>query len=501
MPEPAQPRHVTRAYAVAELVVPIDRTVLVDIKTPAAEKPKLCRKSDGGAWTAEAKTPKTNEDQLIQLITNTIAPMSWAAMGGQGTVEYFPMTMSLVVNQTPDIQEQVADLLAALRRLQEVEVSLEIRLVSVVDGVMERLGVDFNVNPKTDKNALECERLDVCPSACPKVSDQNPSPPPAGSEKGVVFLKEEQLKQWLETLQGDVMQAPKLTLFNGQTAKIDIGETQYFVTGVEAIDNGGQKTFVPKNEPKKMGFRLTAQPIVSPDRRSVQLNLHLEHTELASAMVPLFPVPVVVRPTFEGGFITGKPVVFTQFIQQPVFNVQAMEKNLTIPVGQTAILGGLKRVIETRNEFGPPVVSKIPYVNRLFKNVGYGREVRNFLVLVTPRVIVEEEEGQVAGKGPCSEGGQRLCPGACKVKMAPRCLEESEDLTAQSGTEEENAPRYAGGYRVPSKAAVQRRAKLVADLLNAYDAACASHDDTEAEKLAKAALLLDPTCFRRDRSR
>jgi general secretion pathway protein D len=43
--------------------------------------------------------------------------------------------------------------------------------------------------------------------------------------------------------------------------------------------------------------------------------------------------------------------------------------------------------VEARNEFGPPVLSKIPYVNRMFKNVGIGRTtVRTYLV-VTPRVL------------------------------------------------------------------------------------------------------------------
>ena len=49
--------------------------------------------------------------QLINLITNTIAPESWNSLGGPGTIDYFPLGMALVINQTPDIQEQIADLL------------------------------------------------------------------------------------------------------------------------------------------------------------------------------------------------------------------------------------------------------------------------------------------------------------------------------------------------------------------------------------------------------
>src|SRR5262249_8855312 len=68
---------------------------------------------------------QTMEDVLMKLITNTISPQSWSEVGGAGTIDYFPLGMALVINQTPDIQEQIAELLAALRRLQDLEVAVE----------------------------------------------------------------------------------------------------------------------------------------------------------------------------------------------------------------------------------------------------------------------------------------------------------------------------------------------------------------------------------------
>ncbi len=50
---------------------------------------------------------------------------------------------------------------------------------------------------------------------------------------------------------------------------------------------------------------------------------------------------------------------------------------------------------EGRNEFGPPILSKIPYLNRLFTNVGYGRESQSLMIMVTPRIIINEEEEQI----------------------------------------------------------------------------------------------------------
>ena len=61
-------------------------------------------------------------------------------------------------------------------------------------------------------------------------------------------------------------------------------------------------------------------------------------------------------------------------------------------VGGTVLLGGIKRLREGRNEFGVPILSKIPYINRLFKNVGMGRTTDSLMLMVTPRIIIQEEE-------------------------------------------------------------------------------------------------------------
>jgi hypothetical protein len=58
---------------------------------------------------------------------------------------------------------------------------------------------------------------------------------------------------------------------------------------------------------------------------------------------------------------------------------------VSVPDGGPVLLGGLKTLSEGRNKFGPPILSKIPYVNRLFKNVGYCREAQSLLIMVMPR--------------------------------------------------------------------------------------------------------------------
>jgi type II secretory pathway component GspD/PulD (secretin)/tetratricopeptide (TPR) repeat protein len=392
---------------------------------------------------------QTMQDTLIKLVTDICSPYTWSSVGGPGTIEYMPVGMALVINQTPDVQEQVAELLDALRRLQDLEVAVEVRILTLAETFFERIGLDFNLNIKTDKNTRPYEAQIVTNQFKPagQVNDFSPGrfiagltpasngnpgtftsdldvplksssfqyaiPPFAypnaagfdgGLSLGLAFLSDIQVFMFMEAAQGDrrtnVMQAPKLTLFNGQTATINVNDQQFFVTNVAVIGFGGQIVFVPQNNPFPFGVQLAIQAVVSADRRFVRLNLTPTLSNIASAVVPLFPVTTFITPVFEGG-AQGQPIPFTQFIQQPQVSIVQIQTTVSIPDGGTVILGGLKTLSEGRNEFGPPVLSKLPYINRLFKNVGYGREAQSLLLMVTPRIIInsEEEERQTGVVG------------------------------------------------------------------------------------------------------
>src|SRR5262249_47138662 len=56
--------------------------------------------------------------ELMHFITGSISQESWATYGGRGSMDYTSETKALVVRQTADMQEQVEDLLNALRKLQ-----------------------------------------------------------------------------------------------------------------------------------------------------------------------------------------------------------------------------------------------------------------------------------------------------------------------------------------------------------------------------------------------
>jgi general secretion pathway protein D len=69
---------------------------------------------------------------------------------------------------------------------------------------------------------------------------------------------------------------------------------------------------------------------------------------------------------------------------------------VTVPDGGTVLMGGLKIMSEGRNEYGAPILSKIPYIDRLFRNTSFGRDNRSLMLMVTPRIIIQSEEEERA---------------------------------------------------------------------------------------------------------
>jgi hypothetical protein len=335
---------------------------------------------------AEGAAPATiPEDQLIKLITDTIAPRSWESSGGRGTIDYFPTTMSIAVNQTPDVQDQIGDLLAALRRLLDTEVSVEIKFVDVAAQVfrdLQQKGILSKQGKKTH------------------------------SHGNVTFLDDAEVLRLMDEVQSDVrsnvMQVPKLTTFSGQTAKINSIDEQVFETGLEIVHRGDHIEYRPKTETVPLGVRAELRSVISADRRFVRVHLDMKQSNMATSETPQFPI---VTPAPD-----GKKGTVTHYIQHPRINKWNVKRALAIPDGHTAMLTGFKgsmNQVEGKNKYGPPILSDIPVLGDLFCTVGYCRETHHLLVLVTPRIHVKAEEEEKKSIEPAC-GKATICPNSGK---------------------------------------------------------------------------------------
>ncbi|HEX7447485.1 MAG TPA: hypothetical protein VF306_08065 [Pirellulales bacterium] len=428
---------------------------------------KLAGVGPGGAAGGTAP----DFDTLIELITSTIAPTTWDDVGGPGTVTPFQGNLSLVISQTQEVHEEIADLLEQLRRLQDLQVTIEVRFITLNDNYFERIGVNFDFEIPTYLNKpFQLFGRELGDTVVPNSPSVPAFPPPytnndvspinlrknqgvtvglqpsptggvlyssdldipfqqgsfglatpqfggyqagAGATIGFAILSQIEAYLLIEASQGDrrsnVLQAPKVTLFNGQAAVVADTTATPFVVSVIPVVGAFAAAQMPVIMVLNEGTSMTVQAVVSNDRRFVRLTL-----------IPFFSnIGMVNTFTFTGSSSTTqnsdsegpsdnttKRVSSTTTsaegttVQLPSFSFFTVATTVSVPDGGTVLLGGVKRLSEGRNEFGVPLLSKIPYVNRLFRNVGIGRETQSLMMMVTPRIIIQEEEEAMLGIPP-----------------------------------------------------------------------------------------------------
>jgi hypothetical protein len=327
-------KSITKLFDVADLVAPLsDFTVDAFTATPIVReerKPPLSTAESG--------------ERLTKLVTSMVRPYSWSSLDGAGRAEYFDIGSTLVVTNAPDVIAEVADLLEAVRRLQSISITTEVRVLRVPVGFCDQFGVKREEGGITDSK----------------------------------------VRALLEVVQGftdaTVTQYPRVTTHDGQEAIVRVGERMSFVTGADIVKVKGQTVLVPRKSEVDLGDTLSLTARASADRKYVDLSAKLARTTLVGE-VELIPVTMTIRPVFEGGS-QGQPIPFTQYLQSPDFKTRIVEKSIVVPTGGTVILGGW-------NEPGirPPTISKIPYLNRLYKNTG--SPACEVIVLATTRVIQE----------------------------------------------------------------------------------------------------------------
>src|SRR5690606_35090567 len=62
----------------------------------------------------------------------------------------FYLNISLIVRATSEIHDEIVDLLRQLRRLQDLQISVEVRFITVSDSFFEEIGVDFDFAIQSD---------------------------------------------------------------------------------------------------------------------------------------------------------------------------------------------------------------------------------------------------------------------------------------------------------------------------------------------------------------
>ncbi|MHC4984984.1 MAG: type II secretion system protein GspD, partial [Planctomycetota bacterium] len=208
---------------------------------------------------------------------------------------------------------------------------------------------------------------------------------PSALQIAGAFMDDIEVQFLIEATQGSetarILTAPRLTLYNGQRAYVTVSVQTTYIKGWEPLVAEGSAALRPIVDFIPTGSVLDVEATVSADRRYVTMTIRPQVAELNQR--PIRQVNFVV-----GG---GPGVGTAASIELPEVRVQDLQTTVSVPDGGTLLLGGQKLAGEVEREVGPPVLSKIPFINRFFTARGTVRDERTLLILVRPKIIIHKE--------------------------------------------------------------------------------------------------------------
>jgi type II secretory pathway component GspD/PulD (secretin) len=348
-------------------------------------------------------------EEITKLIQETVDPDSWRDNGGSvGAVR--ELSGQLIVTQTPENQRQLVNLLEQLRETRAIQVTVEARFLTVQRNFLEDVGVDLDFVFNTDAGS-DARFSEVTVSQGTSTFTLGPVTSVPGSigstatgmTASATFLDDFQVNMLLRAVQASrsstLVTAPRVTLFNGQRAYVLVANQRAYVSDLTPQVGTGVALFDPEISIVESGVVLDVAATVSSDRKYVTLTLRPQLSTLVQLAQFAFQSGGGTQDnnTDPDGQITiddSSNDFGTGVIQQPEIQLTEVRTTVSVPDGGTLLLGGQTIAGELELEAGVPVLSKIPFLKRLFTNRSMAKDEFVLLILVRPTIIIQREVEQ-----------------------------------------------------------------------------------------------------------
>lgn len=331
---------------------------------------------------------------------------------------------TLLIKTSPRNHRDIRRLLAWLRSIQLLQISVEARFLLVDQNFLDDVGLDVDLQydiggkwtpikiaqdsygvtnaPGTGVAGAFTPSLDAGPPGLFNTpapgSDGVSSGLPATKRSldlGVSYLDDLKVSLLVRASQQSKrsisLTAPRITFQSGQTASISVQNEVWYISDLELVPEA--LGFDPVPEPAPSGVELVVTGLVSGDRRYVTLTMEPQLQTLNGFQ------NAQQTAVFEGAGDNPEPVIITGTIQLPSYQITSIQTTVTVPDKGTILMGGQRIIGEVEIEAGVPVLSKIPIINRLFTNRSSAKDERTLLILVKPTIIIQDEEEDILYPG------------------------------------------------------------------------------------------------------
>ncbi len=264
----------------------------------------------------------------------------------RGNIDVDTRTNSLLVN---DISSRVALMTDMAQKLdsQTPQVEINARLVDIDTRATRELGINWGVSnfsaPGTNVNGA--------------LSINNPVQNPSADMRIGTVQDWGQLMMQVQALENDqkahLISNPVITTTDNREASILVGQKIPLIVADQAGNAITQLTTI--------GILLKVTPHINNENR-ITLDVHNEVSDLSS------------QATVQGGVI---------------INTSESDTRVLVENGETAIIAGLIRKIDSKLDSGIPVLMDIPVLGGLFRHSSDTKVSRELVIFVTPTIVTD----------------------------------------------------------------------------------------------------------------
>ncbi len=174
----------------------------------------------------------------------------------------------------------------------------------------------------------------------------------------------------------DILATPQVIAMDNEEATVEVGEEVPVALNTTPVQGAG--TVSQNVERVKATIKLVIKPFISPSSETVRMNIKQTIKQISNKAIDGAPeLAKISRSTVD----------------------RAIETNIVVRDGDTAVLGGLMRDEESSQTSKVPLLGDIPVLGWLFKSSSKKVEKRNLLVFITPRVLrTPEDTKRLMGK-------------------------------------------------------------------------------------------------------
>ncbi|MCK4549427.1 MAG: type IV pilus secretin PilQ [Candidatus Krumholzibacteria bacterium] len=302
----------------------------------------------------DEKTAERKKDDLLPLVTKIIFVNNSNAeemrmaleniVSQRGMISVDEGSNSLIIN---DIEKNIEKIEGMVRELDRrtYQVDINAKLVEIDVEASRELGIDWALMNLASSTLDGTGSAEVTSNIATSATKLTYGTVQSWGEFAAVF------KALEKSNKANLISNPRITTMDNREASILVGKEIPLIVADEAGN--------PITELTKIGIMLRVTPHVNADR-TITLDLHPEVSDLQS------------EATAQGGVIITTSEADTRVI---------------VGDGETAVIGGLIKEIETEYVSGVPILKDVPFVGWFFSSKSKVSKQQELVIFVTPTIV------------------------------------------------------------------------------------------------------------------